>query len=242
MTDPYKVLGVSRTASTEEIKNVYKQLAKKYHPDNYASSPLEEVATEKMKEINEAYDTIINGKYNPNAYSSGSSGGNGSYGSSSYGGSSYGGGSYGGARYQNGFYGAYQQGFRGFDPFGGSAYGSHESEQLRAVRSHLNMGHYAEALSMLASIPNHDAYWYYLSALANEGLGNHLNAVDHAKKAAAMEPDNYEYVSLARRLDFSGGAQEEYNTRYTPPGRSRYLGLILCCLFNMFCGRGFFCI
>ena len=242
--DPYSVLGLGPTATNDAVKSAYRRLAKKYHPD---LNPGSKEAEQKMKEINEAYDTIINGKYNPNAYSSGSSNGNSSYGSSSYGGSSYGsgsygGGSYGGARYQNGFYGAYQQGFRGFDPFGGSAYGSHESEQLRAVRSHLNMGHYAEARSMLASIPNHDAYWYYLSALANEGLGNHLNAVDHAKKAAAMEPDNFEYVSLARRLDFSGGAQEEYNTRYTPPGRSRYLGLILCCLFNMFCGRGFFCI
>ena len=60
MTDPYKVLGVSPDASIEEIKNVYKQLAKKYHPDNYAGSPLEEVANEKMSEINEAYDQIMN--------------------------------------------------------------------------------------------------------------------------------------------------------------------------------------
>ena len=60
MRDPYSVLGVPRTASEDEIRNAYKQLAKKYHPDNYASSPLEDVANEKMKEINEAYDQIMN--------------------------------------------------------------------------------------------------------------------------------------------------------------------------------------
>ncbi len=58
MTDPYKVLGVSRSANDDEIKDAYRKLAKKYHPDQYADSPLKELADEKMKEINEAYDTI----------------------------------------------------------------------------------------------------------------------------------------------------------------------------------------
>jgi curved DNA-binding protein CbpA len=60
MSDPYKVLGVSPTASDDEVKSAYRALAKKYHPDNYADSPLADLAGEKMKEINEAYDQITN--------------------------------------------------------------------------------------------------------------------------------------------------------------------------------------
>ena len=58
MNNPYEVLGVSENASDEEIKAAYRKLAKKYHPDNYADSPLADVAEQKMKEINEAFDTI----------------------------------------------------------------------------------------------------------------------------------------------------------------------------------------
>ena len=59
MKDPYTVLGVSRNATDDEIKKAYRALAKKYHPDNYEdSNPLKELASEKMKEINEAYDAI----------------------------------------------------------------------------------------------------------------------------------------------------------------------------------------
>ena len=58
MRDPYEVLGVSPDASDDEVKKAYRELAKKYHPDNYADSPLADVAEEKMKEVNEAYDAI----------------------------------------------------------------------------------------------------------------------------------------------------------------------------------------
>lgn len=58
MTDPYQVLGVSPDADDQQIKEAYRALAKKYHPDQYADSPLRDLAEEKMKEINEAYDRI----------------------------------------------------------------------------------------------------------------------------------------------------------------------------------------
>ncbi|MBC8558660.1 J domain-containing protein [Fumia xinanensis] len=57
--DPYKILGIPNTATEEEVKTAYRELAKKYHPDNYADSPLADLANEKMQEINEAYDSII---------------------------------------------------------------------------------------------------------------------------------------------------------------------------------------
>lgn len=59
MSDPYRILGVSPTATDAEIKTAYRELAKKYHPDNYSGSPIADLAGEKMKEINEAYDTVV---------------------------------------------------------------------------------------------------------------------------------------------------------------------------------------
>ena len=90
MRDPYQVLGVSNTATDEEIKKAYRNLARKYHPDNYHDNPLADLAQERMKEINEAYEAIQDQRKGKTAAS-------GSYGSS---------GSYG--TYGSG-YGAYQQ-------------------------------------------------------------------------------------------------------------------------------------
>lgn len=70
MKDPYKVLGIPRNSTNEEIKKAYRELARKYHPDNYVNNPLADLVEDKMKEINEAYDQIQKER-NQNRYSSG---------------------------------------------------------------------------------------------------------------------------------------------------------------------------
>ena len=84
MRDPYEVLGVPSTASDDEVKKAYRNLARKYHPDNYHDNPLADLAQERMKEINEAYETIRTQRKNGGPGTAGASYG-GSYGS--YGGS-----------------------------------------------------------------------------------------------------------------------------------------------------------
>lgn len=97
MTDPYSVLGVSPSASDDEIKKAYRDLARKYHPDNYHDNPLADLAQEKMKEINEAYDQITKSR---------ASGGSSTGGSSGYG---------------YGYSGGSQQNYRNNTNYGGSA-------------------------------------------------------------------------------------------------------------------------
>ena len=89
MNDPYKVLDISPSATDDEVKTAYRELAKKYHPDNYAASPLADLAKEKMQEINEAYDTVMNIRRGKTSGNAGNPGG--AYGGSPYGGASYGG-------------------------------------------------------------------------------------------------------------------------------------------------------
>ena len=167
MTDPYQVLGVSRDASTEEIKKAYRTLSRKYHPDANINNPNKAEAEEKFKQVQQAYKQIMEEKENgTSSYSSQGSYG-GSYGSGGYGGS-YGNGGYGGN-------------------YGGYNYGSStEDAELRAAANYLNNMRYQEAMRVLNNISRHNAQWYYLHAIANAGLGNNISAVQDAQTAVNM--------------------------------------------------------
>lgn len=80
--DPYKVLGVTPQTSDDDVKRAYRELARKYHPDNYVNNPLADLAEARMKEINEAYDMIMSQRSNKG--SAGQTGGQ-SYGGQTYG-------------------------------------------------------------------------------------------------------------------------------------------------------------
>jgi len=212
--DPYKVLGVSPDASDEEIKSAYRRLAKQYHPDRNPNNP---EAAKKMQEINAAYEQIKD----PNKSWQRSGG------QSSYGG-------YGGYR-RSGSSGDYDQ-----NPFWEWVWQqaqeqSREREPVdsgkRAAYRYLQYGRYQEAINALENSKEKDAQWYYLSALANDGVGNMVTALEHIKRAVSMEPDNEEYLDLLKDIENGG-------RRYQQQRAQRGLYCRTCCSF---CGPCLVC-
>ena len=230
MADPYQVLGVSRDASTEEIKKAYRTLSRKYHPDANINNPNKAEAEEKFKQVQQAYKQIMEEKENgTSSYSSQGSYG-GSYGSGGYGGS-YGNGGYGGN-------------------YGGYNYGSStEDAELRAAANYLNNMRYQEAMRVLNNISRHNAQWYYLHAIANAGLGNNISAVQDAQTAVNMEPDNMQYRQLLSQLQGGGQWYTDMGQGYGYERAGGDMGKWCCeCLaINAMCncccygGRGFYC-
>ncbi len=208
--NPYDVLGVSPSASDDEIKKAYRDLTRKYHPDANVDNPLADLAEEKFKEVQEAYDTIMKERASGNT--GGYSYGGGS--NSSYGGSS----SYG---YGN----------------TGSGYGNYQSAQqdprLQAAVNYINSRRYREALNTLDQVPERSALWYYLSGCANAGLGNNVLARDHAAQAVNMEPNNLQYRQLLNQLDFSSRRYQNspYGNGYGAGGSTCGTGNMCCDLF-----------
>lgn len=262
MRDPYEVLGVPQGASDDEIKAAYRKLAKKYHPDLNGGSAEAEA---KMKEVNEAYTLLIKHKGQYQSGPSGSSGYGGSYGSgyggygnsggyNGYGGNSYGGYGQSGQNRQSGGYGGYDFGGFGFDfedLFGGgqrrnyqtSAYTENDPVLKPAAQAVL-AGRYQEALNILRGVSNRKAAWYYWSAKANMGLGNRIAALNDAKTACNMSPDEPAFRELLAQLNAGGFA---YNQRSQQGGFTSYLCSNPCltiCLINTLCncccGRGGF--
>ena len=209
MDDPYKVLGVSPNASDEEIKQAYRRLAKKYHPD---LNPGDEEAAKQMQKVNAAYEAIKNPQ----------------------------------KAQQN--YGGYSQ----YDPFGFGGYQQRTYSQSdpnenyhRAAMNYIRFGRYQEALNALNNATTKDARWYYLSALANDGLGNQVTALEHIRRAVSMEPDNQTYIDTLNQIEHGGAAYRRQAGNFTgfEMRSNPCMNLCLCYLCQLLCcGRPvFFC-
>lgn len=226
MPDPYSVLGVDRNASDDELKKAYRSLSRKYHPDANINNPHKDEAEAKFKEVQQAYQQIMDER--ERGYTSGGGG------SSSGSGSGYGGSFYGG-------YGPFG-GFGSFDGYGG--YGqSGESDSrrettdphLKAAANYIRSGHYREALNVLGGIRERNALWYFYSASANSGLGNNVTALEHAREAVRLEPENIQYRMLLERMESGGSWYQQRQTMYGYPGSFDSSCCVKLCVANLLC-------
>lgn len=181
IANPYQILEVSPNASNDEIKKAYRELSRKYHPDSYANNPLSDLAEEKFKQVQEAYEQIM--RERENGYNGGNSN------SQSY-----------------------------------QSNAEDSSSEMTEAYNYLNARRYQDALNVLSRISNRSARWYYFSAVANNGIGNNMLALDHARQAVAMEPGNSEYEKVLNQLQWQ--SQRYQNTRNNNPG---YGTGNLCC-------------
>lgn len=182
MRDPYEVLDVQRTDSDSEIKKAYHELVKKYHPDNYADNPLADLAQEKMKEINEAYDQIEKERADAKAKPGGSQGSQTTY--------------------------SYDYGYR---PGSGSSNYSYRtsasSGQYPQIRSYINNNLLDQAAEMLAGISDRNAEWYFLTGEIAYRRGWLDEARQNYQIACSMAPGNTEY---RRALGMVSGGYTPY--------------------------------
>ena len=171
MDDPYQVLGVEETATDGEIKKAYRDLARKYHPDNYQDNPLADLAEEKMKQINAAYEEIVRRR---------GSGGGGSRPSSGRG--------YGGQEGRS-----YQEASRSYGGYGGGLY--------QRIRMLIQAGDLAQAEEMLRRHGERDAEWHFLMGAISFRRGWMDEARQYYETAVRMDPGNGEYRQALQYME-----------------------------------------
>lgn len=223
-------------------------MAKKYHPDLHPDDP---EANKKMNDVNTAYDMLMN----PDKYQQArarQSYSNSSYGGSSYGSNSYGQSSYGGSQQSGGYDRQYRTTYDGnygwtgdfgfdwedFFGFGGSPYQSPasaspqaetgDSAEIHSAINAINAGNYREAIVILTKIPStlRDARWYYLSGLANHGMGNSPRDVDMMQRAVQLDPNNRLYHSLLQQYRTGSRTARTYTYTTQDAGGSSGFSII----------------
>lgn len=203
--NPYKVLGIKEGASYDEIKRAYRELAKKYHPDRYQNNPLSDLADEKMREINEAYDFLMKNAGGAYQYQSDY---NQSYDNSNASGSTY------NQQYQS--QQQQQSQSQSQSQTGNQSQyqyaNGNDMELERQARMYINNGNLNEAQKLLDRMQTRNAVWYYLQGLIFLRRGWYDRGFTNIQKAANMDPANFEYRNALNNLNqqTSGFRQNNY--------------------------------
>lgn len=213
MNDPYKVLGVPESATDAEVKKAYLELARKYHPDNYHDNPLADLAQEKMKEINAAYEEVTKRRGNSRSGSAGNPGG------------------------YSGYSGGYGYGYGG-----GSTARQSGSSVLQQVRMAINGGDLSRAEALLANYSDHDAEWNFLKGAICYRRGWLDEAKRYYQTAVQMDPGNREYQQALAFMDNAGRTAYSPNGGFGTDlcGGSNSLCQQLCCSYLLCNTCGFF--
>lgn len=182
--NPYEVLGIPEDADEATIKKAYRELVKKYHPDKYVNNPLADLASEKLKEINKAYDMLTN-------------------------------------KTTSGTYAGYSSQGSNTGGYSGS------SPSFAAVRNLISRGLFAQAETMLGSLPQ-NAEWNYLMGLCRIRSGWYSAGIEFIRKAVQMDPGNSEYQNTLNNISNSNSAYRRVNTGYNT-------GCFPCCFGDSTC-------
>ena len=231
--DYYEVLGVEKNASADEIKKAYRKKAIQFHPDK---NPGDKQAEENFKEAAEAYD-VLSDPQKRQRYDQ--------FGHAGVGGASQGGGFGGGMSMEDIFsqfgdiFGGHFGGFGGFgSSYAGQSgsYGEDKGETyLNAAMNYIRGGDYQSALRVLSDIENKTGRWYYISAVANNGIGNQARALEHIQTAMQMEPGNAEYQQFYNVLQNGGTWYASRGAGYGMPTVDSSGFCLKLCLANLFC-------
>lgn len=189
--NPYKVLGIKEGASYDEIKRAYRELAKKYHPDRYQNNPLSDLADEKMREINEAYDLLMKnagGSYQyQTEYEQSYDNSNASQGSYSQ-------------QYQSQQQSKSQSQSQYQTNYNTQYQNASEAELESKVRMYVNNGNLNEAQKILDRMRTRNAAWHYLQGLVFLRRGWYDRGYTNIQKATNMDPANFEYRNALNNL------------------------------------------
>jgi len=214
--DPYKVLGLEQSASADDVKKAYRQMAKTYHPDLHPDDPS---ITEKMNEINEAYDMLTNpAKY---AVKKAQEEAQNAPGQTEV------------ARDYGAAAAAQSQAIPR------PAVQSEDSPEIEQAVHLLNSNKFKEALDVLTGVPStgRDARWYYLSGLAHQMVGNYITATDQMYRASQLEPQNQTYMQLFLQFQKTGQMYEKSTKGFPISPLILVIGVVAFLLGKFYAGN-----